>query len=456
MVIKRNIRCFVQKRNGQVMIRVRWNGNEVGFYSGYCADIEKWDSENQIAFRGTSHGKEKITASVINRAIQDYKNAITDCFTTSEVSGYIPTTDQLKLYVNTKVGKLKKDDANSNETFFTLFEKYLAEVGHERNWTDSVYKKFHNIKNLLTQFDKHLSFDTLTEKKMFEFRDWSVKNNYRNRNTNKNFEFLKWYLNWCDKKGYLLYKNVLQFKTALKVIKVPVSFLTWDELMKLSSFEFPESKKYLDRARDVWCYMAFTSLRVSDIKKLRWTDINGTIMHITTKKTNDNLDIDLSGYALRILEKYKDIHLENGKVFQAASNVKLNKYIKEAAELAGIDKDWTDCYFIGNALNEDTFKFHQIISCHDARRTFICNSLAMGIPATTVMQFTGHSDYKSMEPYIAVAATDRKEGMQKWDEKGKDKDKEATDKALDTLKSLSTEQLETVLAALNVVQDEHK
>ena len=42
-------RAYVMK-NGQVMIRVRWNSkkNEVGFSIGYTIDPLKWDSDKQL------------------------------------------------------------------------------------------------------------------------------------------------------------------------------------------------------------------------------------------------------------------------------------------------------------------------------------------------------------------------------------------------------------------------
>jgi len=42
------------------------------------------------------------------------------------------------------------------------------------------------------------------------------------------------------------------------------------------------------------------------------------------------------------------------------------------------------------------------VGSHTARRTFISNALANGMPPHIVMEFTGHSDYKAMEPYIDV------------------------------------------------------
>lgn len=100
--------------------------------------------------------------------------------------------------------------------------------------------------------------------------------------------------------------------------------------------------------------------------------------------------------------------------FRYHQNQKLNDYLKEAAKLAGLDREITQVYFKGNTRHEDTYKFWEQISCHDARRTFVCCSLALGIPPSVVMSCTGHSDYESMKPYIEVADETQKLEMDKW------------------------------------------
>ena len=44
-------------KNGQVMIRVRWNSkkNEVGFSVGYTIDPLKWDGDKQLVKSNTTH-----------------------------------------------------------------------------------------------------------------------------------------------------------------------------------------------------------------------------------------------------------------------------------------------------------------------------------------------------------------------------------------------------------------
>ena len=98
------------------------------------------------------------------------------------------------------------------------------------------------------------------------------------------------------------------------------------------------------------------------------------------------------------------------RLFPIASNQKLNDYLK----LADLDCDVVETYYIGNLRFDEEFKFYETISCHDARRTFVCCSIALGIPVTVVMSCTGHSDYESMKPYIEVANETQKIQMDKW------------------------------------------
>ncbi len=43
------------------------------------------------------------------------------------------------------------------------------------------------------------------------------------------------------------------------------------------------------------------------------------------------------------------------------------------------------------------------MSPHAGWRMFICNTLALDIPAQVVMKWIGHSDYKAMKSYIDIA-----------------------------------------------------
>lgn len=109
-------------------------------------------------------------------------------------------------------------------------------------------------------------------------------------------------------------------------------------------------------------------------------------------------------------------------MFRVYANQKINELLKVAAKKAGLDKEVVQIYYQGNIRHEEVKKFHEIIGCHDARRTFVCCSLAFGISPTVVMSCTGHSTYSAMKPYIEVADETQRKELLKWDQIEKQND----------------------------------
>jgi integrase len=197
-------------------------------------------------------------------------------------------------------------------------------------------------------------------------------------------------------------------------MKRTVTFLHYDELLKFSTFQFENGDERLTRARDLWCFMAFTSLRYSDLSNLKTGHINNNRIDMMTQKTSDHISIPLTDGAINILNRYKGKETEDGHVFDVPTNQKLNDAIKDAAKAAGLDRVIVDTYIIGTERKEEQHQFCDIISCHDARRTFVSCSLAMGIPAQVVMKCTGHKGYNTMKPYIETATETQTLEMEKW------------------------------------------
>ena len=188
----------------------------------------------------------------------------------------------------------------------------------------------------------------------------------------------------------------------------------YDELLKFSAFKFNKDEERLSRARDLWCFMAYTSLRYSDLANLKTGHINDGRIEMMAQKTGERLSIPLTDGAINILNTYKGKETDDGHVFVVPSNQKLNDAIKDAAKAAGIDRIIIDTYLIGSKRYEVQHKFYEIISCHDARRTFVSCSLAMGITPQVVMKCTGHKGYNTMKPYIDTAFETQSLEMEKW------------------------------------------
>ncbi|MFU2376145.1 integrase [Phocaeicola plebeius] len=413
-----NTRAYVTK-NGQLMIRVRWNSkrNEVAFSVGYTIDPMKWDSTKQLVKANTTHyiGGKTVYAREINNAIRTFLGCIEEVFTEYSLHNEIPGNADLKELVNEKLGRNKPkvvEDDNTEKALKDIFSEFLQLRPQEGGWGDKIHEKYEQMWNQLSSCDPNITLEKLTAPKMQELLQWYVKNDYCNRTIQKQFRILKSFLRWVSRNGYTIQSGVLEFKLNLKVIPRTVTFLKYKELMNFFEYEFPKEKEYLSKARDMFCFMAFTSLRYSDLAKLRRNNIIDGYLDFCTEKTDDRLHIALTEHAQKIIDKYA--WYKGDTVFPVPSNQKLNDYLKEAAKLAGLDREITQVYFKGNIRHEDTYKFWEQISCHDARRTFVCCSLALGIPASVVMSATGHSDYESMKPYIEVADETQKMEMDKW------------------------------------------
>jgi site-specific recombinase XerD len=69
----------------------------------------------------------------------------------------------------------------------------------------------------------------------------------------------------------------------------------------------------------------------------------------------------------------------------------------------------------GRVVCREIFPLYSVISSHTARRTFITLCLEKGMPIQDVMKMSGHSDYKSMKPYIRVTLKHLRTVADKWE-----------------------------------------
>lgn len=392
----------------KVRYRVKWDNCQVAFGLGYRVEQNKWVQEAQRCKPNTTHGKKKISAFVINSKIDLYEK---NCKLIFESYKKPPSVDEFRNDFNAAIGRKKK----KVETFFEIFDLFIEEESRANIWTDSTVSKLNTIKNTLLQFDPKLDLLSINEEKLIEFQYFLQENlNYRNSTIKKSFSFFKWFLRWVKKRGYEVDDSFEYFTPKLKTTSKNIIFLTKDEINQLINYKIPESKLYLEKVRDVFIFLCFTGLRYSDAKNLKKSNIRNDHIYLTTMKTSDSLIIELNDRSKAILEKYSEIELENNRALPVISNQKMNDYIKELAELANINDSIREVYYQGNnRIETETPKF-ALLSTHAGRRTFICNALALGIPPHVVMKWTGHSDYKSMKPYIGIADDIKSESMNKF------------------------------------------
>ena len=395
MVILYNLRFYVHDLNGSVMARARWEHKTraVVFACGVFAEKSKWDSDQQKAKKGTVHSVNGHSCSArdINSAISEMNEVISEAFSEFGRAGTSPTPMEMKW----------------------RSEYTMHHYNEIRNNVKSCMSESGRFKGM-TVADINTSF-------LNELKRWYVKNEYYNKTTNKHFSNLKTVLRWAKSKGYPVRDEVIFYKTELDDPQKVVVFIYDDELTKLLNFHFKEGS-HLDSVRDLFCFMVLTSLRISDLRNLKKTDVLGETIRIYTQKTHKPVIIPITERARKIIDKYKD-STPGEKLFHVFSDQKMNDGIKEAAKKAGLSRLITEVHGEGTVIKQETHPLFETLSCHDARRTFVCLSLRLGIPAEVIMKSTGHTNYQALKPYMDVMEETVTEQMKKWDskpQKGKD------------------------------------
>jgi site-specific recombinase XerD len=428
MNIKRNIIFALEsrKKNGKpivenvpIRMRVVYNNQRVEFTTGYRIDVAKWDLEKQRVKNGCTN-KLKQSASEINADLLAYFAEIQKIFKEFEVKEEMPTTAELREAFNLAIKKdVATEDTVQEDTalsFWKVFNEFVSENSKRNNWAKGTLQKFNALKKHIERWKPEPTMDDFSETGLSDFADTLHKQDLKNSTIDKQIGLLKWVLRWSASKNLTVDNAFMNFKPKLKTAQKTVVFLDAQELKQLTDFEIPEDKKYLEKVRDVFLFCCYTSLRYSDVYNLCHSHIKGSYIDIVTVKTNDRIVIEFNDKSKAIYDKYKDFHFENGKVFPVISNQKMNSYLKDLAELAGLDNPVHQTHYKGNERIETILPKYAVLSTHDARRTFICNALSLGIPANVVMKWTGHSDYKAMKPYIDIADDIKASAMSKFNQ----------------------------------------
>lgn len=435
MIIKRNIIFWLEKRkkngivveeNMPISMRLTFNSTRINFSTGFRIDASKWDEQKQRVKNGCTN-KAMQSAAEINTVLNQYEAELHSIFKKFETLDTMPTKDQVKEAFNRMhlsesakeegAAQLEQEEKKAKRPRPSdVMREFISENETINQWTWGTIEKFNAIENHFKDFNARLTLDEYDKAHLAKFVQFLIdKKDMRNSTVKKQLGYLKWFFRWCQEKGYCNCGDYQSFDPKLKTTPKKVIFLDEHELEQLETYEIPENKKYLERVRDVFLFCCYSSLRYSDVYNLKRSDIQNNKMLITTIKTHDDLAIELNKTTTALLKKYADCDFPGNKALPVITNQKMNDYLKELCELAGIDTPISEVFYKGGVRHEITTPKYALMSTHAGRRTFICKALSMNIPPEVVMKWTGHSDYKAMKPYIAVADKVKADAMKLFD-----------------------------------------
>ncbi len=185
--------------------------------------------------------------------------------------------------------------------------------------------------------------------------------------------------NWINSDPFINYKVHLK--------DVEREFLSEEEIQAMINKNLHTPR--LDLVRDIFIFCCFTGLAYSDVKKLTQNNLVMGIdgeQWIKTKrtKTDTRSNIPLLSTPMSIIKKYEN-HPEvviKEVLLPVLSNQKSNAYLKEIADLCGINKNLTT---------------------HLARHTFATTvTLTNGVPLESVSKMLGHKSIKTTQHYAKI------------------------------------------------------
>ena len=182
-----------------------------------------------------------------------------------------------------------------------------------------------------------------------------------------------------------------------KLKEVDTTFLTLEELKRIENKVF--SNRRLDIVKDIFLFSCYTSYAPVDVMNL--TQGNYTLdedcdnwLKTKRQKTNVKTNVLVIPPLKRIIDKYKNDPecIEDNRLVPNRSNSNMNAYLKEIADLCGIDKNLT--WYVG-------------------RHTFATTvALANGIPMEIISKIMGHKRITQTQHYAQLMDDSVKKHMQ--------------------------------------------
>jgi site-specific recombinase XerD len=360
--------------------RISMHGKRSEFSLNLKVNPDKWNPA--IGFlSGSSPEVKRINAQLVeigNGIAQAYADlSRTDSFITAQ-----KIRDKF-----TGVGEIHRMLLEVFDEYNTNVEKLIG-----KDYVKATHTKYFTVRSKVANFIQHkyrksdlhleaLDFGFVTGLESFLKLEEGIQHNTAMRY----MKIVKQVIKHCISNRWLVHNPLDGFKCTYR--KVQRLALDWNDLEALKMAKF--SVRRLDEVRDTFLFCCYTGYAFVDVEKLSIANIitgqdGVTWVKATRTKTEIDCNVPLIQDALQVIRKYNDhdCRLIQGRLLPVKSNQKMNAYLKEIADLAGIDKTLTT---------------------HIARHTFATTvTLENDVPLETVSKMLGHTKLTTTQIYAKM------------------------------------------------------
>lgn len=355
-----------KKNQSPIYCRITLNGIRKQFSTGIHIESIYWNSKKQLVL------KTHKTASLYNSLLDNIKSKINNAYGVLKLEDNIFTIEDI-------LDKYQGKEIKKKENILSYYKQYLFKikklVGLELK--ESTYNKFVYVGNHLEAFLKwkFRKTDFPLEELSLQFLDdfdyyLKTEKNQSQITINKTIQRLRTPIKQAISEGYLDRDPFILHKA--KTVRKTVIFLTTEELKTFEETVFQQ--KRLSTIQDLFIFCCYTGLAYIEMVNLKKQYIqigfdNINWIQMKREKTQRQISIPILPKAQETIDKYTT---EKEILFPKISNQKFNSYLKEIAEIIGIEKRLTH---------------------HIARKTFASTVLLYNdVPMEIVSELLGHSN----------------------------------------------------------------
>lgn len=384
----------VNKTRVYVVLTAR-GGVKIQIPSNHSINPKHWSKKGGFVLSANPNSIE------INNNLRTFKETVLNEYLKAEQKQIIVTAEYIREQL-----KPNKEVVTQSKVFWNVWSYYLE--SKKNNYKPRSFIKFKGIAKHIKNYEIYskipLELDTITSRTLNNIQDYFYnKANLNTQTTAKNLDLFKVFLSWALNEKYTANTAFKSFKSIKQPDALQVT-LSKDDISKIEKASI--DKDYLINVRELLILSTLTGLRHSDYSRI-------SKEHIKPYESNDNRELKFileirmektdSYVKIPIIEKTKKIldKILSGEI-HAISNQKMNLYIKELCEIAGINEPFEIHQYKGKISITKSIPKHELITTHTGRRTFATNLLLKGVDSAVVMKHTGHKDYKSFRKYVNI------------------------------------------------------
>jgi integrase len=397
----------------QLYLMISGAGKRIQIYTQKRISQYEWDKHKQrIDTR-----KNKLTGEAINDWLHSIEQSMLKKFALYENEGMTLQLDDIRDMVQTRAPIIINNATSSMEQYFKRFI--------QEHKTGQGYSKKHRTVQNYNAFFTHLKkfsiarripliMDNFTKAFLIKFKDYlSAEVKLGDNTVSKYIKTAKTFVRFYINEGLIKPFPIAEVKSTEKDGEIYI--ITLKQLIALQNYKI--DNKRLDGCRDLFCFQCWTGQRFSDIETFKIYDIKTNqdgdkTWDLYTKKTGENIKVPIVEYALNILDKYADseFHLPLISLQKQNQNLKelgelVSKGNEGQAKIEGFDT-MTKIVEYHDGIRKETYvPFFNLLTTHVARKSYITNSLIIGIPERVVKEVSGHKSEKDFRRYVNLASS---------------------------------------------------